>query len=132
MADMRDINPWPWQDQYNFSQAKEVKGAQRVLHCAGQTSVDENGEPLHAGSMAEQMDQALDNLEVVLREAGLTLADVVQLKYYVTDIDAFMEAAASFGPRLAAARCKPASTLLKVAGLFHPDLMVEIEATAVE
>jgi len=132
MADVRDINPWQWQDQYGFSQAKEVKGAQRVVHCAGQTSVDENGEPLHTGSMAKQMDQALDNLEVVLREAGLILADVVRLNYYVTDIDAFMEAGASFGPRMAAARCKPASTLLKVSGLFHPDIMVEVEATAVE
>ena len=86
---------------------------------------------MHAGDMAKQVNQALDNLETVLTKAGLTLADVVRLNYYTTDLAAFVGAAPSFGPRLAAANCKPSSTLLVVAGLFHAQLMIEIEATAV-
>ncbi len=86
---------------------------------------------MHAGDMAKQVNQALDNLETVLTKAGLTLADVVRLNYYTTDLAAFLSAAPAFGPRLAAANCKPSSTLLAVAGLFHPQLMIEIEATAV-
>jgi enamine deaminase RidA (YjgF/YER057c/UK114 family) len=131
MADTKPINPWTWQDQYGFSQAIEVRGAQRMVYCAGQTSVDASGNPLHGGDMAKQVNQALDNLEVVLKQSGLTLASIVRLNYYTTDMAAFLAAASSFGPRMAAAGCKPSSTLLGVASLFHPAIMVEIEATAI-
>lgn len=131
MADIRAINPWGWQDQYGFSQAIEVKQGQRVVYCAGQTAVDAEGTPLHRGDLAKQMNLALDNLETVLKQAGLTLANVVRLNYYTTDVPAFMNAVGSFGPRLGAAGCKPSATLLGVASLFHPDVMIEIEATAV-
>jgi enamine deaminase RidA (YjgF/YER057c/UK114 family) len=130
MVERRDINPWSWQDQYGFSQAIEVRGSERVVYCAGQTSVDDEGAPLHPGDMAKQVHQALDNLEAVLADAGLTLGHLIRLNYYVTDMGAFMEAAESLGPRMGEAGCKPASTLLEVKGLFHPDLVVEIEATA--
>jgi enamine deaminase RidA (YjgF/YER057c/UK114 family) len=126
----RIVNPWTWQDDYGYVQGHEVTGAERVLYCAGQTSVDENGEPLHEGDMAAQIGQALDNLEAVLREAGFTLADVVRLNYYATDVDAFIEAGAVHGGRLAEAGCRPAGTLLGVARLAFPALLVEIEATA--
>src|SRR5918997_1504805 len=78
-------NPWGWQDQLGFVQANLVSGAQRMLVCAGQTSVDAEGRPLHPGDMRAQVNQALDNLETVLGEAGFTLADVVRLNYYTTD-----------------------------------------------
>ena len=131
MAETKAINPWHWQDQFGFSQGIEVRGAERVLYCAGQTSVDADGAPMHAGDMAAQMQQALNNLETVLRQAGLTLANVVRLNYYTRDVAAFIQASSTFGPRLHAAGCQPASTLLGVATLFHPDMLVEIEATAV-
>ena len=131
MAQKNTVNPWTWQDRLGYSQAIEVRGEQRVIYCSGQTAVDSGGKPVHAGNMAKQVNQALDNLETVLKEAGLTLADVVRLNYYTTDLKAFLSAGAAFGPRLAAANCNPASTLLAVAGLFHPQLMIEIEATAV-
>jgi hypothetical protein len=55
MAEVKDINPWEWQDQFGFSQAKDVTDGQRVILCSGQTSVDSNGAPLHAGDMAKQV-----------------------------------------------------------------------------
>ena len=125
------INPWQWQDRAGFSQAIEVRGGQRVVYCSGQTSVDADGNPMYTGDMTKQVNQALDNLESVLREAGLTLANVVRLNYYTTDMSAFFSAGPVLGKRLGAAGCKPSSTLLAVAGLFHPDIMLEIEATAV-
>jgi enamine deaminase RidA (YjgF/YER057c/UK114 family) len=127
----RIINPWTWQDAFGFVQATEIKNAARTLICSGQTSVDANGVPLHAGDMAAQIAQALDNLETVLRAAGLGLGDVVRLNYYTTDVDGFVAAAAVGGRRLAESGCRPASTLLGVARLFHPDILIEIEATAV-
>jgi enamine deaminase RidA (YjgF/YER057c/UK114 family) len=132
MAETRAINPWQWQDQFGFSQGIEVRGASRVLYCAGQTSVDANGVPMHVGDMAAQMHQALNNLEAVLGRAGLELRHVVRLNYYTRDVAAFMEAASTWGPRLHAAGCQPSATLLGVASLFHPDILIEIEATAVE
>ena len=126
----RIINPWTWQDAFGFVQANEVKGAQRTLICAGQTSVDARGAPLHAGDMAAQIRQALDNLETVLKASGFTLADVVRLSYFTTDVDRFVQAAHAFGPRLAEAGCRPASTLLGVQRLFHPDILIELEAVA--
>ena len=127
------INPWTWQDAMGFVQAMEVGPAKRTLLCSGQTSVDAKGAPLHAGDMAGQLKQAVANLETVLQAGGFDLTDVVRLNYYTTDVDAFMQGAAGGGlARLAEVNCRPSSTLLGVARLFHPDIMVEIEETAMK
>jgi enamine deaminase RidA (YjgF/YER057c/UK114 family) len=131
LVEKRAINPWQWQDRAGFSQAIEIQGGQRIIYCSGQTSVDADGNPMYAKDIVKQANQALDNLESVLKQAGLTLANVVRLNYYTTDMAAFHEAGPVLGKRLGVAGCKPASTLLAVAGLFHPDIMLEIEATAV-
>ena len=125
----RAINPWSWQDNFGFVQANEITGAQRVLYCSGQTSVDENGTPVHEGDMASQAVQALDNLEAVLKDAGMDLSNVVRLTIYTTDIDATMASYGVVAPRFA--RIKAAQTLIGVTRLFVPSLMIEIEATAV-
>ena len=125
------INPWRWQDDFDFSHAIEVRGAQRIVFCAGQISADADGKPVHPGDILAQFHCALDNIEAVLREAGLGLGDVVRLNYYVTDIPAFLETVPKVGVRLKEAGCKPASTLLGVVRLAEPGWMIEIEATAV-
>ena len=129
--EQRKINPWKWQDQYGFSQAVEVTNGNRVLYCAGQASVDDTGKPVHAGDMRKQIEQAFRNLETVLQASGYSLANVVRLNYYTTDVDAFLGASDVVGSRLAAAGCQPSGTLLGVTKLAFPGLMIEIEATAV-
>jgi enamine deaminase RidA (YjgF/YER057c/UK114 family) len=126
--EQRKINPWKWQDQYAFSQGIETTNASRVLYCAGQASVDDNGRPVHAGDMRKQLDQAFRNLETVLKAAGYGLANVVRLNYYTTDVEGFLSASDVVGERLAGSA--PPGTLLGVAKLAFPGLMVEIEATA--
>lgn len=103
----------------------------RVLICSGQTSVDSDGAPLYAGDMAAQINQALDNVEAVLGAAGLEMSDVVRLDYYTTDLDAFLSVLDMLGRRLAGSGCRPTSTLLGVPRLAFPELLIEIEATAV-
>jgi enamine deaminase RidA (YjgF/YER057c/UK114 family) len=125
------INPWTWQDQFGFVHANKVSAAETVLYCAGQTSSNAEGEPVHAGDMAAQLNQAVDNLERVLSDAGMTLANVVRLNYFTTDVDAFFGAGEQLGKRLSEGGCRPASTLLGVARLAFPEFMIEIEATAV-
>jgi enamine deaminase RidA (YjgF/YER057c/UK114 family) len=126
----RKVNPWKWQDQFAFSQAIEVSGATRTLYCAGQTSVDGEGQPMHAGNMSAQVDQAFQNLASVLEAAGFTLSDVVRLNYYTTDVDRFFQAQDVVKRHLGQAGSQPAGVLLGVARLAFPDLLVEIEATA--
>ena len=125
------VNPWSWQDQFGFVQANVVTDGRRVAYCAGQTSVDADGNPTHEGDMAAQIQQAFANLEAVLRGSHMTLADVVRLNYYVTNVDAFFAAGETLGSLLANAGCRPASTLLGVARLAFPELLIELEATAV-
>jgi enamine deaminase RidA (YjgF/YER057c/UK114 family) len=129
--EMRPVNPWSWQDNFGFSQAIEFSGQERVLVCAGQTSVDENGTPVHAGDMSAQVGKALDNVEAVLDKAGMSLGNVVRLNIYTTDVDAIFPALPLWASRLKAAGCQPASTLLGVQRLAFPELMVELEATAI-
>jgi enamine deaminase RidA (YjgF/YER057c/UK114 family) len=127
----RVINPWTWQDAMGFVQANEVTGAQRVLICSGQTSVDAEGNVQHAGDMRGQIGLCLDNLEALLSQAGLALEEVMRLNIYTTDMDAFFENYDAFISRLGAAGCRFAGSLLGVQRLADPALMLEIEATAV-
>ena len=130
--EQRIINPWKWQDPFGFVQANETSGGQRVLYCAGQASVDAEGKPAHAGNMRAQVNQALDNLEKVLAEAGFSLSQVVRLNYYTTNVDQLFADWDAVTSRLSQARCRPCSTLLGVSRLAFPELLVEIEATAVQ
>lgn len=125
------VNPWAWQDRLQFAHAVDVRGADRVVFCAGQTSVGPDGKVLHAGDMAAQLEQAFDNLETVLGKAGLTMENVVRLNYYVTDMDAFIAARSALDARLGSLAVKPSGVLLGISRLAQPDLLVEIEATAV-
>lgn len=92
--------------------------------------MDADGNPLHAGDMAAQLRQAFDNLEAVLKGAGLTLGDVVRLNYYTTNVPVYLQASGEVARRFAGHALPPAGMLLGVAALFHPDVLIEIEATA--
>lgn len=131
MVENRKINPWSWQDSFGFSQAIETTGHKRVLRCAGQTSVNANGEPMNAGDMAAQITLALDNLEAVLKAADMTFANLVRLNIYTTDMGATLEHFTVAEQRLAGAGVQPAITALGVTALFLPELMIEIEGDAV-
>lgn len=128
----RIINPWTWQDNFGFVQANEITNARRTLFTAGIVSVDDEGNLLHAGDMERQINRIFDNLESLLAHAGFTLSDVVRFTYYTTDVGAFVKADQTLVGRLRKAGCKPATSLIGVNALFHPDCVVEIEGTAVD
>jgi enamine deaminase RidA (YjgF/YER057c/UK114 family) len=125
------VNPWTWQDGFGFSQAVDVQSPSRILSLAGQGPVDANGQLVHEGDVAAQIDAAMDNVEAVLAAGGLALADVVRLTVFTTDMDAFFAAYGTFAGRLAAGGCAPASSLVGVSRLALPGMAVELEATAV-
>jgi enamine deaminase RidA (YjgF/YER057c/UK114 family) len=126
------INPWQWQDRFGFSQAVEVTGGQRVLYCAGQAAADAEGNAVHPGDIDAQIRQSLDNLELVLTRAGYGLSDVVRLTVYTTDVDRVLASWDTLVGPLGQAGVRPAMALLGVTRLAFPDMMVEIEATAVK
>ncbi|HEX2273558.1 MAG TPA: RidA family protein [Acidimicrobiales bacterium] len=125
------VNPWQWSVEMGFNQGEVVTGETQTLYLAGQTAMSAEGQPQHAGDMAAQLALATDNVEAVLQQAGMTLANVVRLNIYTVDVDAFFEHFGILAGRLAAAGVAPPGTLLGVARLAFPELMVELEATAV-
>ena len=124
-----EVNPWEWSKAFGFSQAVEVRGAERVLICSGQTGIAADGSPPTTSDMGEQVKKAFENLGVVLQAAGLAASDVVRVNYYTTDVD---ELIAVLGPLASEffGETLPASTLLGIARLAFPQLKIEIEATA--
>src|ERR687896_2379830 len=83
----KPINPWPWTIELGFDQAQLIEGHQRLLVCSGQDAVDADAQPQHPGDMAAQLELALDNLEAIVGAAEMTLANIVRLNIYTTDVD---------------------------------------------
>ena len=82
-----DVNPWEWSKAFGFSQAVEMRGAERILVCSGQTAIGEDGAPPSSSKMGDQVKKAFENLGEVLQAAGLGASDVVKVNYYTTDVD---------------------------------------------
>jgi enamine deaminase RidA (YjgF/YER057c/UK114 family) len=123
------INPWTWSIELGFDQAQLIEGPQRMLVCSGQDAVDADGQPRHPGDMAAQLELALDNLEAVLAAADMTLANIVRLNAYTTDVDELFKHFVSVNDRFANSRY--ATSVHGVAQL-PAQLLVMLEATAVD
>ena len=130
MAHVTPINPHPWTVALGFDQAQLVESHQRMLVCSGQDAVDADGRPQHPGDMAAQLELALDNLEAILSAVGMTLADVVRLTVYATDVDELIgRHFPVIDNRFGGSRY--ATSIVGVAHL-PAQLLVMLEATAVD
>jgi enamine deaminase RidA (YjgF/YER057c/UK114 family) len=125
------INPWSWSIKLGFDQAQLIEGHRRLLVCSGQDAVDADGNPQHPGDMAAQLELALDNLEAVLASADMTLANVVRLNVYTTDLDEYLKHSARLDDRFGRSEGRFATSLLGVVQL-PAQLLVMLEATAVD
>jgi enamine deaminase RidA (YjgF/YER057c/UK114 family) len=125
------INPWSWSTQLGFDQAQLIEGHQRQLVCSGQDAVDADGNPQHPGDMAAQLELALDNLEAVLAAADMTLADIVRLNVYATDVDELFQHWTALTGRFGTHAGRFATTVVGVTRLAAPPLLVLLEGTAV-
>ncbi|MEU9720157.1 Rid family hydrolase [Streptomyces sp. NPDC047976] len=125
------VNPVAWSTEFGFNQGELVAGHTRTLYISGQTAMSAEGKPQHEGDMGAQLALSIDNLEAVLGEAGMSLANLVRLNVYTTDADLLYRHYGVLAARLGAAGVAPASTLLGVTRLAIPSLMVELEGTAV-
>jgi enamine deaminase RidA (YjgF/YER057c/UK114 family) len=98
---------------------------------AGQVGWDAQ-QKLVSGGFAAQFAQALDNVIAVVRTAGSEPIDIVKMTVFVTDLDAYREAARALTPiwRERFDSHYPAMTLVQVAGLLEAGALVEIDAVA--
>ena len=125
------VNPVTWSVEMGFNQGELVSGRTRTLYCSGQTAMSGDGKPQHDGDMEAQLALSLANLESVLGEAGMSVANLVRLNVYTTDVDLLFRHYGVLASRLGAAGAAPATTMLGVTRLAIPTLMVELEGTAV-
>ena len=126
------INPVSWSLKLGFDQAELIEGHRRELVCSGQDAVDADGNAQHPGDMAAQLEMSVDNLEAILAAADMTLSNIVRLNVYTTDFDELLKNWATLTGRFGSSDAGFASTLLGVTRLAAPDLVVILEATAVD
>ena len=126
------VNPVDWSVEMGFNQGEVVSGVQRTLYVSGQTSMSDDGAPIHDGDLGAQLARSIDNLERVLAAAGMSLRDVVRLNVYTTDVEGLFENYGLLAARLGAAGVAPTTTMLGVTRLAIPGQLVELEATAAD
>ena len=109
-----------------------VATGSRIIHVSGQVAVDAEGKVVGTTHL-EQTRKALENLLVALRAAGATVEDMAKNTIYVVNYswDALEEIVTATKEVFGDSYPRTASTLVGVASLWLPDLLVEIEAVAV-
>jgi enamine deaminase RidA (YjgF/YER057c/UK114 family) len=115
----------PWEGIVGYSRVV-VRGD--AAWVSGTTSLVD-GRVAHPGDAAAQTRQALVLIRQALERAGFTLHDVVRTRMFVTDISRWEEIGRAHGEVFGDIR--PATSMLQVAALIDPDMLVEIEADAV-
>jgi len=126
------INPVPWSTNLGFDQGHLITGHERQLVCSGQDAVDADGRTQHPDDMAAQLGMALDNLEAILDAGDMSLANVVRINAYTTDVDELFQHWSTLAGRVGDAGGRFVTSVLGVTRLAAPELLVLLEATAVD
>lgn len=111
-----------------YSHCVRVSGTGTTLYIAGQLARDAEGRTVGAGDIRAQTAQVIENLRAILRSQGGDLRNLVKLTVFTTDMRHF-DAIAEVRRRYFVGDL-PASTIVEVAKLAQPDLMIEIEGIA--
>ncbi|MCB0120952.1 MAG: RidA family protein [Caldilineaceae bacterium] len=115
-----------WEEIVGYSRAVRIGN---VVEVAGTTAVDEMGHVVGLDDPGEQARFILRKIEKALAEAGATMNDVARTRMFVTDISRWEAVGRAHGEFFR--DVKPVATMVEVAGLIDPELLVEIEVTAI-
>lgn len=115
-----------WEDIVGYSRAVKIN---QHIEVAGTTAVNEQNEIIGLGDAYLQTKYILEKIAKALGEAGAEMKDVVRTRIYLTNIEHWEAVGKAHGEVFK--HIKPASTMLEVNKLINPELLVEIEATAI-
>ena len=116
----------PWEPKVGYARAVQAGDS---VHVSGTTGTDPSGKVLAPGDAYAQTVQAIRNIENALKRLGMGLEHVVRTRIYVTQIDRWEEVAKAHAEFFG--EIHPATSLIGVARLVDPEMLVEIEAEAV-
>ncbi|WP_199200175.1 RidA family protein [Adhaeribacter arboris] len=114
-----------WEEVIGYSRAVRIGN---VIEVAGTTAVD-GDTVIGLGDAFEQTKFILSKIEKALQEAGANMADVVRTRMFVTDISNWEEIGRAHGEYFST--IKPVTSMLEVKALIQPELLIEIEVTAI-
>lgn len=114
-----------WEDVVGYSRAVKIGN---IIEVSGTAAVD-NGKVVGKGNAYEQTRYILEKIKNTLVSLGSGMNEVVRTRIYVTDISKWEEIGKAHGEYFK--DIKPATSMVEVKSLIDPDMLIEIEATAV-
>ena len=125
------LNPPSLCKTFGWTHVVSTNGG-KTIHISGQAAIDAAGQVVGKGDLKRQTEQTFENLRLALAAAGVTWNDVVVTRLYVVNFKPEqLPIIREVRSRYVHPDHPPASTLVGVTALAHPDWLIEIEATAV-
>ena len=115
-----------WEESFGYSRAVQIGN---IIEVSGTTAIEDD-KVIGVGDVTLQTEFIIKKIEHTLVKAGFSLKDVVRTRIFMTDISLFEEVAKVHSYLFE--DVMPASTLIEVSKLIDPDLLIEIEATAIK
>ncbi|MGB5512647.1 MAG: RidA family protein [Woeseiaceae bacterium] len=116
----------PWESVAGYSRAVRVNS---LVVVSGTAAVDEKGDVVGIGDAYRQAQRCLEIIEAALQQAGARIEHVVRTRMFVTDISLWQDFARAH--REVFKGIEPATSMVQVAKLIDPRMLIEIEADAV-
>lgn len=114
-----------------YSSVAVVTGSVKTVYIGGQNAVDESGNIVGKGDFVQQVEQVFRNLETVLAAGGAKLEHIIKWNIYAVEGTSAEAGFAVFQRMWGSRPNLPLITGVFVAGLAHPDFLVELDAVAV-
>jgi enamine deaminase RidA (YjgF/YER057c/UK114 family) len=115
-----------WEEIVGYSRAIRINN---IIEVAGTTAIDENGNLVGKDDLYEQTLYIIQKAEKALIELGARLKDVIRTRIFTTDISRWEEIGKAHGKYFK--EVKPVATMVEVSKLINPDILVEIEFSAI-